>query len=89
MELRVFSFLQNTKEFDGAKYPVVMADVHASSYQQAGWGRVNWLRKSRVFNMILFGNFEFCFLTDGAESSQRYGNYCRKYGCWRLQLFSR
>lgn len=38
---------------------------------------VNWLRRSWFFNMILFGNFEFCFLTDGAESSQRYGNYCR------------
>lgn len=78
MELRGFYFSQNTEGSDEAKSAVVTAAGCAAPYQQAGLGeRVNWLRRSWVFNMILFGNFEFCFLTDGAESSQRYGNYCR------------
>lgn len=39
MELRGFYFLQNTEEFDEAKRIVVMADVCAPSYQQAGSGK--------------------------------------------------
>ena len=39
MELRGFYFLQQTEEFDEAKYSVVTADVCAASYQQAGSGK--------------------------------------------------
>lgn len=57
VEPRGFYFLQNTKEFDEAKCIVVMADVSATSYQQAGPGKSKLAPKKLVFNMILFGNF--------------------------------